>query len=294
MRRLCTVTILWLLLAFPVLAQDSHIRVKRDGEGRPQRLQTAITRLQEPGGAFVDLVAVIHVGDSGYYQRLNKHFRNYESVLFEMVLDVPRSVQHQNEMRAMFGYKKRRPVIDTSRGGRDPVSKFQRFLADLLGLSFQLKHIDYKPENLHHADLTLEEFEEAMASRGESPSTMFRKLTEQIQEDDPPEYKAIGKLPMLKIMAVGPNPEQRKVLKIGMAANFAQTGDHAGQIEGTALIQDRNSKALKVLEQRVKLGEKKLAIFYGAAHMPDFVSRLKKSGWKVVEKNWMSAWDLTQ
>lgn len=285
--------LLVLLMGLPGLGQDSHIRVQRDAQGRPLRLQTSITSLKEPGGARVDLVSVIHIGDADYYERLNQHFGNYESVLFEMVLDVPRSVQHQNEMRVMFGYEKRRPQIDTSRGGRDPVSKFQKYLADLLGLSFQLKHIDYRPPNLHHADLTLEEFEEAMASRGESPASVFKKLTDSIKEDDPSEYKAIAKLPLIKIMAVGPTPEQRQVLKIGMAARFGQTGDHAGEIEGTALIQDRNTKALDVLAHRVKLGEKKLAIFYGAAHMPDFVSRLKKSGWKVVSKSWVSAWDLT-
>lgn len=272
-------------------AQDSYLRLQRDG-GRPSSLQTAITRLEEPGGAYVDLVGVIHVADEDYYKRLNKHFKGYDSVLFEMVLDVPRSVQHQNNLRTMFGYEKRRPVIDTSRGGRDPVSNFQRYLAKLLGLSFQLSHIDYKAANFHHADLTLEEFEEAMASRGETPTTLFKKLTENVADDDPPEYKAIADLPLLKIAAMGPSEAERKVLKIGMAANFASLDASIADIQGSALINDRNNRALEILRQRVKIGEKKLAVFYGAAHMPDMVKQLKAKGWKRQSKSWLTAWKL--
>ena len=34
---------------------------------------------------MVDLVGVVHIGDAAYYQQLNKEFKAYEAVLYEMV-----------------------------------------------------------------------------------------------------------------------------------------------------------------------------------------------------------------
>lgn len=290
--RVVVMVLLLVGLAQGACAENSYLRLKRDKEGKPASFQTSITRLKEPGGAYVDLVAVTHVADQAFYEKLNRHFPRYDSVLYEMILDVPRSVQHQNDLRSMFGYKKRRPVIDTSKGGRDANSEFQRFLGKTLGLSFQLEHVNYSAANFHHADLTLEEYQEASAARNESPASILRDLAQSAGEDDPPEYKAIGKLPWIKILATGPSPQEQQVLKVGFAASFSQLGDGAANAQPSALINDRNTRALKILAQRVKIGEKKLAIFYGAAHMPDFVKRLKGDGWKVVSTSWMSAWDL--
>jgi hypothetical protein len=40
-------------------------------------------------------------------------------------------------------------------------------------------------------------------------------------------------------------------------------------------------------------GKKKIAIFYGAAHMPDFDKRLKEDfGMKRTTSEWINAWNL--
>ena len=51
-------------------------------------------------------------------------------------------------------------------------------------------------------------------------------------------------------------------------------------------------KCLKVLDQQVRAGKKKLGIFYGAAHFPDMEKRLGEAGWKRSKQEWITAWDI--
>ena len=48
----------------------------------------------------------------------------------------------------------------------------------------------------------------------------------------------------------------------------------------------------RALSERLEKGDKKLGIFYGAAHMPDFEQRLQKLGFKLTRKQWRTAWDI--
>ena len=66
-----------------------YIRVARDNKGRPLALQTEIISYKaEEGkwkGVTVDLIGVVHIGDKDYYKALNKRFRDYDAVLYELV-----------------------------------------------------------------------------------------------------------------------------------------------------------------------------------------------------------------
>jgi hypothetical protein len=74
--------------------------------------------------------------------------------------------------------------------------------------------------------------------------------------------------------------------------------DDAGWViggSGSAIITDRNAAALKVLRQEIKNGKKKIAIFYGAAHLPEFAKSLEKDfQMKHTGTDWVIAWDLTK
>ena len=61
---------------------------------------------------------------------------------------------------------------------------------------------------------------------------------------------------------------------------------------GTSIIGERNRFALEVLDKEIKTGKKRLAIFYGAAHLPDMEKRLLAQGFKVQKIDWVKAWDL--
>jgi hypothetical protein len=63
----------------------------------------------------------------------------------------------------------------------------------------------------------------------------------------------------------------------------------------TILVADRNQAALKVFQKELAKGRKKIGIFYGAAHMPDFEKRLREDyGLKKASEQWLTAWDMSR
>ncbi len=62
---------------------------------------------------------------------------------------------------------------------------------------------------------------------------------------------------------------------------------------GSTLISGRNQVALKVLRKEIAVGKTKIAIFYGAAHMANFQTRLHADfGLVPVSIRWLVAWNL--
>ena len=61
----------------------------------------------------------------------------------------------------------------------------------------------------------------------------------------------------------------------------------------STLVTERNRKTMEVLETQLKLGKRKLGIFYGAAHLKDMDRRLVND-FKAVpgEVIWLDAWKL--
>ena len=50
---------------------------------------------------------------------------------------------------------------------------------------------------------------------------------------------------------------------------------------------------MKVFQQELVKGHKRIGIFYGAAHMPDFERRLTEEfGMRLQSEKWLTAWDL--
>lgn len=281
------VLILLILQTVSSLAQRDYVRISSQN-----KLQTAIGRFQDSKGARVDLVAVVHIGEPAYYQRLNRHFSNYQSVLYEMILDLPRSFAHQNDVRELLGKEKKEPKIDTSRGGRDPLSLVQKKMAAMLGLAFQQDHIDYTPDNFRHADLTLEEFREAMKMEEKSTEQVLESLYEGNEAQGIPGSEGLSSLSMLRILTVGPTEKEREYLKNQSALMLIHSTDPSQEIQGDVLIGRRNERAVQFLRERLEKGDKKVAIFYGAAHMPDLSNRLRKLGFKAMGRSWLDAWTL--
>ena len=60
------------------------------------------------------------------------------------------------------------------------------------------------------------------------------------------------------------------------------------------MIHYRNGKALDVLRKELDEGREKVAIFYGAAHLPDLGMRLQQDFNMTLEPEarWFKAWDL--
>jgi ribosomal protein S8E len=117
------------------------VRVQKEGK-KLQAMQTAVVTYSnptDPNSPKITLIGAVHVGESEYYSNLNNLFRQYDSLLFEMVMDPADGVP------------------DPEQRGVSPVSTIQVGMKDALGLAFQLDEVDYKAKNFVHADMTPQE-----------------------------------------------------------------------------------------------------------------------------------------
>jgi hypothetical protein len=232
----------------------------------------------------VDFVSAVHLGDPSYYRSLNERFKGYDAVLFELIAE-PGAV-------TKVGTK-----------GRDSaLGSVQRILADLLGLSFQLDEVDYQASNFVHADLTPEGLHAAMQVRGESVAQLLFKLLK--LSFDPKLQESLRKAGLdeqglddinpLLIALRGPTEGDRRKLRRFMAQGLAASDQvmeaMTGQT-GNAIITDRNTAALAVLKGQLGAGKKRIAIFYGAGHLPDMdVQLVRDFGVARSKVEWLTAW----
>jgi hypothetical protein len=61
------------------------------------------------------------------------------------------------------------------------------------------------------------------------------------------------------------------------------------------LIKGRNAKAFRILREELDAGQRRVAVFYGAGHLPDMAERLESEFEMTPRKTiWLDAWDLTR
>lgn len=287
-------TRLWLLLltlALPALGKPTtFIRTARDAQGQPASMQVSISRYAGPGYT-VDLVAAVHVGEKSYYQALNQAFKAYDAVLFELIAD-PEVAEERKE-----AYRAGLPSGFYGRDSSNPLAAMQTMLCDLLSLQYQLELVEYGAPNFVHADLTPAEFAKSWKDRKESVQQLIVKLF-QLSLDEPElaENPALEELSLFGIMTRGPNEREKILLRQVFAVSFEHL-DKFNEVlngkNGSTIVSARNDRALKVMAQQVRKGKKRLAIFYGAAHLPDMEKKLTAKGkHKLKSQRWMVAWDL--
>ncbi|SVD08140.1 uncharacterized protein METZ01_LOCUS360994, partial [marine metagenome] len=74
----------WALAADAKPVEKTYLRFQEKEKGAA--LEVGIISMQHKvSGAKVDLVGAVHIGDQAYYEGLNKAFKKYDSVLYEMV-----------------------------------------------------------------------------------------------------------------------------------------------------------------------------------------------------------------
>ncbi len=257
-----------------------YLRVRRNANQEPTALETAVTRFVSRPGApspvVVDLVGAVHVGEKDYYDELNKLFKSYDVVLYELV--APKGTRVQRGERK----------------GGSPVSFLQNVMKDVLKLEFQLDRIDYSAPNLVHADMSPKEFSKSMEDRGESFLTMFFQAMGQAMAAQAKNKNRPSDMELLVALMAKDRDYRLKRL---MASQFE---DMEGQLlaingpDGSTLITERNKKVLQVLREQIAKGKKRLAIFYGAGHLPDMAARLEKDfSLRQQNQRWLVAWTIT-
>lgn len=265
---------------------DHFMRIRKDRKGRPVSLDTSITRYEltndDGKTVHVDLIGAVHIGEKDYYQRLNKEFEKYDSMLFELV--APEGTVIPKGGRAK----------DDTTGITNPVAAIQKGMQSLTELEFQLNHIDYTKDNFVHADMSPEEFSQSMEANGESISGYVLKAIGQSMAMQ----QAGGKDPTLSLALA--MFSKNKVLRIRRSLAEQIHNMDSGMIifegkDGSTIIDHRNAKCMEVLRREIADGVTKIGIFYGAGHLMDMERRLisdfkaKRGG-----QHWLAAWKLTK
>jgi hypothetical protein len=263
----------------------AFMRVRRDAHDRPLALETATGHYVSTRGTpvTVDLIGAIHIGDTAYYRTLNERFRNYDKVLFELVMPEGQSLKGLG-----------------SRRSNHPIGMLQQSLPGLLDLDYQLKAIDYTAKNFEHADLSPDEMAAAIRKRGDNGASIgikvFFDILKQANQQSEARAKKGGDFSELQLLSAMFDSNRPLALKKMFAEQMdliGGLGTGLGSTLDTILVQDRNLAAMKVLKKEIEKGTLKIAVFYGAAHMPDFDHRLTEElKLKRESLAWDTAWDL--
>jgi hypothetical protein len=222
---------------------EQWVRVTEDKDGKPQAMQTAIVRYvkrddYKPGQAggdyaeYVDLVGAVHIADRAYYKELNRRFKKYDAVLYELV--APEGTQ-----------------VPKGRGtsSAHPLGALQNGMKSMLNVEHQLEQIDYTRPNMVHADLSPAEFLQSMDQRDEGFAQMyFRMLGASMAQQS--QQAAQGESADVDFLTAMFSKDRPRQLKIAMAKQFEGMESLLVGIsgpDGSTLIKERNNRALEVL-----------------------------------------------
>jgi hypothetical protein len=258
--------------ASSAVAGEAYVRYQQDADNaKDGALQTAVATFRHPTKKVeIILYGVVHIADKAYYQNVQRDLDSYDVVLYEGVKP-----------------GKAKPT-EADKG----LGQMQKMMGEMLGLTFQKDGINYKAKNLVHADMDMDQFKKAMGGNSINPlGGIFGKDQMKMLG---PIMKTAG--PIMKAL-MRSNPAMQDNLKRMLAGQLGNANMNAamGKKAMQVILIERNKVVMKVLaEQLQKTNKGTVAIFYGAAHNPDFEERLAKLGFQLQTKRWMSAWTIGQ
>lgn len=264
-----------------------YIRYQAGGdEGKHDILETAVSRF-EKGDMTVDLIAMVHLGDAEYFQRLNQALESYDTVLYEMVGGPYTREKARLSREAVDG--------DSSLA---QVHNLQNMAKSLLGLEFQLDGIDYFAENFVHADMTEEQFMEATGGGDAVLSDMLARAMKVAQAGQLPGLPSseAESNQMMMLMFGALMSGDSNLLKRSLGPILAEAETFIARMEedeGSVLISQRNKIVIEKIEETemTTAGESlQVAVIYGAGHMPDLENRLEALGYQKTRTVWEPSW----
>ncbi|MFM7261162.1 MAG: hypothetical protein ACKO3W_11215 [bacterium] len=142
-------------------------------------------------------------------------------------------------------------------------------LADALGVSLQVRSIDYDRPGWEPADLPMEELLDRLWKRGERSATL-----EMLSNDSGFQQGVVRFL--LSMVSQSPGFKKLVIQALGQGGRQAERG--LGDVDSRIIIDERNDAVIDALRTLLKREHPpaSVAIFYGAAHMRDFEQTLRE------------------
>lgn len=277
MLRSALLSVLVLVLAPLTLAQQPRagddaaarrpfLRLIENAQGG--RLEALVATYRR-GDASLTLYGCVHVADASFYAEMQQRFRRHDALLYELV-----------------GPSDMRPYPEMEVGeGEHWISTIQGGMGRGLKLADQFGAMDYRQDNFVHADMTEQEWQDALAAAGKSE--LGELLSAGPEEVDREAEAAREEIDLVGAFRSGGGVAELRIVM----ARMMLSGDPAVD-QPTVIIHGRNEKCLRVLQQQLDAGARDLGIFYGAAHMEHLERRLTEDlGWTKAREEWVLAWD---
>lgn len=253
-------------------------------ESDSDKLQTAVARFQR-GDTIVDLIAAVHLADKEYFNRLNLLLRTYNVVLYEMV-----------------GGRFPAKAPQGPKGELSGVRSVQQMATQILDLEFQLDKINYRMPNFVHADVTMAQYQRLKKEKNQNMATLLGRVMKIAESGNLPGIPAgeAAAGDFLTSLLAALSSGDSMSLKRQFAPILSEAESMIALIEGedgTVLVSERNKVVIAKLKETLvkRSGQKgKIAIFYGAGHMPDLENRLIAEGFKKKKLVWLDAWNLAE
>jgi hypothetical protein len=266
--------------ATPVPAPEPYVRVLNSNSNTVE-LQIAVRKFV-PWGAptgwpVVWLTGVSHIGETNYFEALQRHLDAQSLVLFEGVGEHTPGHEPTPAERAAISHS------------NDNNSSLQTTMAAALGLEFQLDAIDYTSPRFRNSDLSIEQLRGHMvrlqttnAPGAPGPAQTFDSLIQMMQGGS-----WFDLLLQFGLRLLGSDPHLQALSKLALIDMLAQMQGDPAQLHGLppnlkqlldVLIQERNRKVLGDLKSELKKNPRpaSIALFYGTGHMPDLERALRR------------------
>ena len=227
-------------------------------------------RVRDGQRTELDLIGAIHLADRAYYEALNLRFRAYDAVFYELVAGA-------STLRAIT-QRAPQPQASPATGINQIYAHYQ----SALGLALQNEHLDYRPANMIHADMTREVFEQALQEAGEDVLSSAGLVP----------ARALAQIDQRILMRCLITGDAVRLKHEVMAALVSMNASLHSAGETSVTIHARNAVALEILEQGILQDATlhQVALFYGGSHLPDLHQRLVAAGWRRTAVEWLPAW----
>lgn len=239
-------------------------------------LQSGVATYLEPkSGKLVTLVGAVHVGDAEYFGALQKLLDGHAVVLYEGVGGGAKAADLE-EISFVF--------------------RLQVEVGRLLGLTFQKDGIDYGREHFRNADMAWPEMKAALEAKGQTlvPMQGFLRLLSPFLEGLLSSQRAM-------LERSGRQDAAAADLKRTLGRMLAQGPElleRLGIVDSRkrddVIVSLRNEAAFRVLDKVLEGPERSIAVFYGAAHLPDMHRRLIERGLSLRSSTFVDAWRIAK
>ncbi|RME73209.1 MAG: hypothetical protein D6776_07450 [Planctomycetota bacterium] len=288
--------------------EGGYIRLARYSEHWARLEVASVTLVQPSTGKQVTLAGAVHIADPAYYRSLQRRLDEHDLVLFEGVgadssedlrtIRLPDAAQRARELRRRPpGF----PPPPSDPGPLDPLTTLQTLMGRALDLTFQKDALTYERSWWKPADVSVEELKALLAESGVGPLELLRTRADREAEQQFERTMARALQDLAASLVTGKPLQAILKESFGELLVLQMTGADAhgaGAVQKLgplqlALIVGRNDRVEQKLDEALALEDaRRIAIFYGAGHMPDLEARLARKGFRRASVEWLPAWEI--